>query len=173
MYGNRNASILLIEYSDLECPYCKRFHPSAKKIVDESEGNVVWIYRHFPLDSIHSKADQEAEAVECAGELAGNNGFWQMVDKIFEVTPSNNGLDLDTLPSLAGSIGLSPEAFSECLKSGKSASHVEDDYQSGLRAGVAGTPANFLLDTKTGRRSPQFAAIPYEQVKSKLDELLK
>src|SRR3990172_10709350 len=102
--GDKNARMLLIEYSDLECPFCKRFHPTAQQLVDEYNGQVVWVYRHFPLDQIHQKADKEAEAVECAYELAGNDGFWKLTDKIFEVTPSNNGLNLDNLPKLAGDV---------------------------------------------------------------------
>src|SRR3989344_4961217 len=149
--GDRNARILLIEYSDLECPFCQRFHPTARQIVDEYDGQVAWVYRHFPIAQIHSKAPKEAEAVECANELGGEDGFWKLVDKIFEVTPANNGLNLEELPKLAGEVGLNQSAFKTCLDSGKMAQYVEDDYQSGIKAGVTGTPGNILLDTKTGK----------------------
>lgn len=170
--GDRNARILLIEYSDLECPFCKRFHPTAQQIVDEYKGEVAWVYRHFPLDAIHSKADKEAEAIECANELAGNDGFWKMTDKIFEVTPSNNGLNLDDLPKLAGEVGLSQSAFKECLDSGKYADHIESDYQGGIKAGITGTPGNILLDTKTGKTKLIPGALPFENFKTEIDSMI-
>lgn len=171
--GQKSARILLIEYSDLECPFCKRFHPTAQRAVDEYKGQVAWIYRHFPLDQIHSKADKEAEAVECANELGGGEAFWKMTDKIYEVTPSNNGLDLSILPSLAAQVGLDQTKFKSCLDSGKYTDYVESDYQSGIKAGVQGTPGNILLDTKTGRKLSVPGAVPYESLKSSIDSLLK
>ena len=171
--GDKNARMLLIEYSDLECPFCKRFHPTAKQIVDEYKGQVAWVYRHFPLDQIHQKADKEAEATECAYELAGNDGLWKLTDKIFEVTPSNNGLNLDDLPKLAGEVGLNQSAFKTCLDSGKTAAHVESDFQSGAKAGVTGTPGNILLDTKTGKTKLIPGALPFENFKTEIDNMLK
>jgi len=170
--GDRSARIALIEYSDLECPFCKSFHPTVQQIVDAYDGQVMWVYRHFPLDQIHTKADKEAEAVECANELAGNDGFWALLDKIFEVTPSNNGLNLDDLPGLASEVGIGEDAFKECLDSGKYAQRVEDDYQGGIDAGITGTPGNILLDTKTGETILIPGALPFEQVKQSIDSLL-
>jgi len=170
--GDRNARIALIEYSDLECPFCKTFHPTVQQIVDAYDGQVMWVYRHFPLDQIHTKSDKEAEAVECANELAGNDGFWALLDKIFEVTPSNNGLNLDDLPGLASEVGIDEDAFKECLDSGKYAQRVEDDYQGGINAGITGTPGNILLDTKTGETILIPGALPFEQVKQSIDSLL-
>lgn len=170
--GNRKARIALIEYSDLECPFCKAFHPTAQQAVDEYPNDIMWVYRHFPLDQIHSKADKEAEAIECAGKLAGNDGFWKLTDKIFEVTPSNNGLDLKTLPDLAESVGINKSAFQSCLDSGEFTAHVEEDYQSGIKAGVRGTPGNILLDTKTGETRVVPGAVPYQQLKQAIDEVL-
>ena len=171
--GDKNARMLLIEYSDLECPFCKRFHPTAQQVVDEYKGQVAWVYRHFPLDQIHQKADKEAEAVECAYELASNDGFWKLTDKIFEVTPSNNGLNLDDLPKLAGEVGLNQNAFKTCLDSGKMAQHVEADFQNGAKAGVTGTPGNILLDTKTGKTKLIPGALPFENFKTEIDGMLK
>ena len=156
----------------MECPFCKRFHPTAQQLVDEYNGQVAWVYRHFPLDQIHSKADKEAEAIECANELAGSDGFWKMTDKIFEVTPSNNGLNLDDLPKLAGEVGLNQSAFKECLDSGKYADHIENDYQGGIKAGITGTPGNILLDTKTGKTKLIPGALPFENFKTEIDSML-
>src|SRR3989344_6312937 len=81
--GDRNARMLLIEYSDFECPYCKSFHPTAQQIVDEYKGRVAWVYRHFPLDSIHPKARTAAIASECVTELGGKDAFWAFADELF------------------------------------------------------------------------------------------
>ena len=185
--GDRGARIALIEYSDLECPFCKQFHKTAQKVVDEYDGQVMLVYRHFPLDNLHPKADKEAEAAECAGEIgsqvlggfvpgmqAGTEAdkFWAMVDKIYEVTPSNNGLNLEDLPKLAKEVGIDQNKFQECLDGGKFGQHVEDDYQSGIRAGVTGTPGNILLDTKTGKTRVIPGAVPFEQVKVAIDAML-
>ena len=95
--GDPKAKVKVVEFSDLECPFCKRFHVTMQQVIEEYDGKVAWIYRHFPLDSLHSKARKEAEASECAAELGGNDGFWAYIDKLFEITPSNNGLDPNLL----------------------------------------------------------------------------
>ena len=170
--GNKDARIALIEYSDLECPFCKRFHPTAQQVVDTYKDQVVWVYRHFPLDQLHSKARKEAEATECATKLAGNEGFWKLTDKILEVTPSNNGLDLTTLPDLATGVGIDKIAFKTCLDSGEMATKVDAQYQSGVSSGVSGTPGNFLLDTKTGKAVELAGAVPFDNIKQAIDLIL-
>ncbi|HEY4512123.1 MAG TPA: thioredoxin domain-containing protein [Candidatus Paceibacterota bacterium] len=93
--GNSSAPVKIVEYSDLECPFCKRFHATMLEVMSTygKDGKVAWVFRHFPLAQLHSKAPKEAEAAECAAELGGNDGFWKFVDKINELTPSNNKLD--------------------------------------------------------------------------------
>lgn len=171
--GNKDkAKVALIEYSDLECPYCKKFHPTAQQAMDEYGDDLVWVYRHFPLDQLHPKADKEAEAVECAAKLGGEDAFWKLTDKIYEVTTSNNTLDLDTLPTLAAGVGLNKQDFSACLDSGEMAQKVEDQYQSGLRAGVRGTPGNILLNIKTGDTVMLPGAVPFANLKQSIDSML-
>lgn len=169
--GSKGAKLTWIEYSDLECPFCKKIHPDLEKMLSEYKDKVRWVYRHFPLDQIHSKADKEAEAAECARELGGNDKFWQMADKIFEVTPSNNGLNLEDLPKLASQVGLDQGKFKTCLDSGRFTQHVEDDYQGGVKAGVNGTPGNFLLDDKGNAWIIQ-GAVPYTTIKQVIDSAL-
>ena len=171
LLGNPNADIIIVEYSDTECPFCKTFHPTMQRIIDEygKDGKVAWVYRHFPLDSIHPKADKEAEATECAAELGGNDAFWAYLGKIFEITPSNNNLDLALLPSIATEIGLNKAKFEECLASGRWAQKVEDQYQSGIAAGVRGTPHSIIVTTKDGAKYPLSGAQPYQAVKQIID----
>lgn len=170
--GDRNSRIALIEYSDLECPFCQRFHPTAQQAVDEYPGQVKWVYRHFPL-SFHANAQKEAEASECAGELGGNEAFWTYIDKIFERTTANGtGFPLENLVPLAGEIGLNTAKFTECLDSDRYAQYIQDQMAGGSRAGVTGTPGNILLDTQTGKTQALPGAVPYDQLKQAIDQLL-
>lgn len=155
--GNPSAEITIIEYSDLECPFCKQFHSTMQRVLSEYGDSVRWVYRHFPLDQIHSRARKEAEAAECAGEQGGNDAFWAYVDRVFEVTISNNTLDPSRLPQIADDIGLDRSDFETCLASGRYAQLVEDDYQSGLAAGVTGTPGSFVNGV------PVRGALPYDE----------
>lgn len=170
--GERDADAILIEYSDLECPWCQRFHPVVKEALGEYQGKLSWVYRHWPGDLIHPKADKEAEAAECAGEQGGQEGFWKFVDKIYEVTPGNNGLDLDKLPEYAGEVGLDMEEFKTCLDSGKFADKVESQYQEGISAGVGGTPGVFIMNKK-GEVWVVGGYVPLESLKVYIDQALK
>lgn len=145
--GNPDAPVKLVEFSDMECPFCKSFHTTMQTIIDTygKDGKVAWVYRHFPLDSIHPKARKEAEAVECANELGGSAAFWKMLDTVYKNTPANNGLDLAKLPEYALSAGVNTEAFNACLSSGKYASKVQAQFEDGIKAGAQGTPYNVLI----------------------------
>lgn len=170
--GNKNARVAFVEYSDLECPFCKRFHPTAKQLMQAYGDKIMWVYRHFPLDSIHSKARNEAAASECAGKLGGNDKFWSYIDKVYEITPGNNGLDPAKLPEIAGQLGLNVGAFTACLSKGDTLSLVSADSDAGEAAGISGTPASFFLDTKTGEVVENAGAVPYEQLKATLDQFI-
>lgn len=171
--GDPNARIALVEYSDIECPFCKRFHSTAQQVVDAYKGKVMWVYRHYPL-SFHANAQKEAEAAECANELGGVDAFWKYVDTIFERTTSNGtGFPLEKLAPLARELGLNEAKFKECVDSGKYEKHVKEDMDGGTKAGVTGTPGNILLDTKTGKTRLIPGAVPFETIKAAIDELLK
>ena len=171
--GNKNARIALVEYSDLECPFCKTFHPTAQKVVDEYNGKVMWVYRHYPL-SFHANAQKESEASECVYDQGGDDAFWKFIDSIYARTTSNGtGFALDKLGPLAAEEGVSEAKFTECLDSGKFAQKVKDQMTQGSKEGVSGTPGNILLDTKTGKTQVIPGAVPFEQIKPVLDEMLK
>lgn len=171
--GDRNARIALIEYSDLECPYCKSVHPTITQVLDTYKSQVMWVYRHYPL-SFHANAQKEAEASECASELGGNDAFWKFIDTIYERTTSNGtGFALDKLVLLAVEIGLDEPKFKSCLDSGRYEKRVKDDMNGGSLAGVTGTPGNILLDTRTGKTRLISGAVPMASFKSAIDEMLK
>lgn len=142
--GNKNAKVTLVEYSDLECPFCKSFHPTMKEVLQTYGDKVRWVYRHFPL-SFHQNAQKEAEASECVAELGGNDAFWDYVDKIFERTTSNGtGFALDKLGPLASEVGVNQAQFQSCLDSGKYTKLVQDQIADGTAGGVSGTPSTFI-----------------------------
>lgn len=171
IYGKADAPIMLIEYSDYECPFCKRFHYDAKKLVDEYKGKVAWVYRQFPL-SFHPNAQKESEAAECAGSIGGNDKFWAYGDKIFERTTSTGtGFALDQLVPLAKEIGLDEKKFKDCLDGGKMAQKVQQSLADGQAAGIDGTPGNIFV-TKNGKPVLIPGAVPYETLKSQVDQLL-
>ena len=168
--GNPDAGIAIIEYSDLECPYCKTFHPEISQVVSEYKDDVRWVYRHFPL-TIHPKATTEAEAAECAGELGGNESFWAFIDRVFEITPANNGFNLDELPDVAGYIGLNRADFTACLDSGRYAEKVQQHISDAIAAGGQGTPYSVII-TPDGEKIPVNGAVSYAQLKSFIDSVL-
>lgn len=170
--GDKNAELTLVEYSDLECPFCKTFHPTMKQIMDEYDGKVKWVYRHFPL-SFHANAQKEAEAALCVGDLGGSEKIWDFMDKIFERTTANGtGFALDNLGALAKEVGVDQTKFQTCLDGGEMASRVAAETADGSQAGVQGTPTTFLVG-KDGKTITAFpGALPYDQVKAALDSAL-
>ncbi len=167
--GSKEAAITLIEYSDLECPYCKRFHPTMQKILNDYQGKVNWVYRHFPL-SFHQNAAPAALAAECVGEQAGNAGFWQFVDGIFA---DANTLSQETISSVVGNMTIDKSQFDTCFKNKKYQSVIDDDLASGQKASVNGTPSTFLINNKTLETKLISGAQPYEQVKQIIDSELE
>lgn len=165
--GNPNALVKIVEYSDMECPFCRRFHSTMQQIMEEygKDGKVAWIYRQFPLDSLHSKARTEAVASECANELGGNDAFWKYTDRFFELTPSNNQTDIATiLPQIALEIGLDKTKFNSCLASKKYDKHIQDDLDNATETGGNGTPWSIVV-TANGKKYPLSGAQPYETIK--------
>lgn len=158
--GNPNAPVTIIEYSDFECPFCERFHPTVKQALNDYPDDVRWVYRHFPLDSIHIEARPAAEASECAAE---QGKFWEFADGLFE---NQSRLGKAFYNELAQNIGLNMDQFSECVSSRKYKDHVEANLQEGIKAGVTGTPGSFI----NGEKIP--GAVPYDYLKEAVEKAL-
>lgn len=145
--GNPDAPVKVVEYADLECPYCKTFNNTMHQVMDYygASGKVAWVYRPFPLGSIHSKAPKEAEAAECAADQGGDTTFFKYIDRVYEVTPGSNGLDPAQLPIIAKDVGLNVDTFNQCLSSGKYTKKVQDSYAEAIAAGGQGTPFTLIM----------------------------
>jgi len=169
--GNPNAKIKIVEYSDTECPFCRQFHGTMHQIVEESDGKVAWVYRHFPIESLHPKAFSEAIATECAWEQGGNDAFWAFTDQVYSRTKSNNTFTNTDLVNIAKDMDLNLSVFNECIANEEYADKVQADILDGQLAGVRGTPSSFILeDGKIVQNIP--GAAPYESVKAEINLLL-
>ncbi len=168
--GNKDAKVFIVEYSDTECPFCQRFHATMKDVIGKAgpEGDVAWVYRHFPLDALHSKARGEAVALECANEQGGNDAFWKYADRLYETTPANNGLDPAELPKIAAYIGLDTTAFATCLTSGKYDARIEADVQNAVATGGNGTPWSIVVSA-SGTKFPLSGAQPQEAIEQLIE----
>ncbi len=172
--GLLSAPVKIIEYSDTECPFCKRFHTTTKQQVLQNYGDkIAWVFRHFPLKTLHSKALHEAEALECAAALGGNEKFFAYLDRIFTITPSNDGLDPAELPRIAQFVGLPVDAFNVCLSSGVSIPRVEADLQNAIASGGQGTPYSIVIARDGKTKYPINGALPYSAVKAIIDQALQ
>lgn len=171
--GNPNAKIVLVEYSDTECPYCKQFHATLQKLVAKygQSGDLAWVYRHYPIASLHPKSHHEAEATECANELGGPKKFWEFTDAVYNTTESNNKLDPAQLPVIAKSVGLDVTAFNTCLNSGKYASKVDVDIREAQAVGADGTPYSVII-TKDGTKTPLGGSVPFNDLDGIITSIL-
>ncbi|RJR29468.1 DsbA family protein [Candidatus Microgenomates bacterium] len=164
--GANNPEVYILEYSDYECPFCSRFHPTTKQALDEYGDKVALVYRHFPLDSLHPKARPAAVASECISKLGGATAFWKFTDIVFE-----DQTKLSDIPALATAAGVNRQAFDNCVSSKETDTLVEEQYQGGIGAGVTGTPGNFVVNSK-GEVWTLPGAVPYTDLKKAIDEAL-
>lgn len=161
IWGNEDAAVTLIEYSDFECPFCGRHYGTLKQIKEAYPNDVRVVFRHFPL-SFHQEAQKAAEASECA---ADQGKFWEMYDVIFEANLAGT-MDVDSWKKAALDLGLDTAKFNKCLDSGEKAARVAEDLNEGQLAGVEGTPATFVNGELVS------GAMPFESFKSIIDSQL-
>ncbi len=163
--GSIDAPVKIVEYSDPECPFCKIFHQTMIDIMKKygTTGQVAWVYRHLPLESLHAKAVRESHALECASDEKGNDGFWQYATNLYAITPSNDGLPLEELNTIASRTGLSLDRFKKCMTDMKFLDRITRDRDEAVRIGADGTPFSVVI-APDGTKTPIFGAQKYEQV---------
>ncbi|MCB5162621.1 DsbA family protein [Marinomonas algarum] len=171
IYGDLNARFTLVEFSDLECPYCKRFHDTAKEVVDNSAGNVNWQWKHLPLGFHNPVAKQQAIAAECVRDQVGNRAFWVFLDDIFQNTRLN-GQGVPDLNAIISGVGADVDKVNQCMSEGSFEQKVESDIQLATSNGVNGTPATFVVDSYTGKSQLLGGAQPTEAIMSVIRKMI-
>lgn len=139
--GDPSAPVAVVEFGDFQCPFCGKFFREAEHDIIEmyvKTGKVKFVFRDFPLTSIHEEAQKSAEASVCAHE---QGQFWRYHDLMFE---RQGDLSLKNYKAWAREIGLKAAQFDQCLDSGKYAAEIQKDLSDGMQAGVSGTPATFV-----------------------------
>jgi protein-disulfide isomerase len=140
--GNPDATVTLVEYGDYQCPHCGHAYPIIKKLQRHFGGKLRFVFRNFPLESIHPFAFPAAIATEAA---AKQNKFWEMHDAIFE---NQNNLDIHLFQELAEALDIEISQFNKDCSNQEVILKVENDFESGVRSGVNGTPSFFINGSK-------------------------
>jgi protein-disulfide isomerase len=171
--GNVNAPVKIVEYSDFECPFCKRHHETMKPLLEKYGDKVALVFRQFPLEQLHQKAMPVAIASECVGELGGDTAFWTFTDRYFEVTLTNDRTDIDTvIPKLAAESGVNIAKFNECFESERTKPAVEADVADAVETGGRGTPWSILIGPD-GKTYPINGAQPLSAIEQMIETALK
>lgn len=157
--GSANAKVVMVEYSDFQCPACGAAEPIVQEIAKFYGDKIKIVYKHFPLN-IHQYAQKAAESSECAS-VQGK--FWEMHDKLFE---NQNALRISDLKNYAQQIGLNMTAFNQCLDSGAGAANVKADFNEGIAESVRATPTFFI----NGRKIE--GGQPFEEFNTVIDQEL-
>lgn len=172
LYGNAEAMISLVEFADFECPYCRKIHPVLKRLVDDSGGRINWVFRHFPLSGHKPNAEREAEAAECTGDLAGQQGFWKFTDALFLQARRGVSDSQAIIDRALAHTEIDKEDLLACLNAGKFKDKVKQDEDEALALGLQGTPANVLINHKTGQVVLRQGAASLETLSVDVDQLL-
>lgn len=149
VYGNPDARFSIVTFSDLECPFCKRFNDTPKKVVDASNGAVNFEFKHLPLGFHNPAAMDGALMVECVAKHKGNQHAFAFIDQYFKATRTN-GAGVTNLDELAKSFGVSSQQVAACKVDREIQQRVDADVAFAAEAGVSGTPSSFVVDTVGG-----------------------
>jgi protein-disulfide isomerase len=159
--GPQNAAVMIVEFSDLQCPHCKQAQPTLEKLIGEIP-NAKIVFENFPIDQIHKWANLGARYADCVGH-ANNEAFWRFIDGVFneqdQITEQNAP---DKLNEIAKAAGADPNATASCAASPQAKTNVIQSYELGVANGVTGTPTLFI----NGRKIANINSIPYDQLKA-------
>jgi len=170
IFGDPEAPVKIIEYSDLDCPACSAFNDVVRNDLKEEyidTGKVAWVYRHFPLTSIHPNSFSKSVASECVAELGGNDSFWEFADALFKEEEASSSKVKD----LAISLKIKEKDFSDCIESGKYDDLIKSQSSEMLSAGVNGTPF-IIIKNSAGDESYMPGVYPVEYIKQTLNEAI-
>jgi protein-disulfide isomerase len=169
--GSKNAKVTLVEFSDFQCPFCKKLYDeSEQQIIDKyvKTGKIKFAYRHFPLSSIHPNAEKSAEASECANE---QGKFWEFHDLLFQNqdtwAPKAAADATADWNNFAGELGLNTDQFQTCLSTDKYKQRVADDATAGSNIQVDATPTFFVNGVR------MLGAVPFSDIQKTIEQELK
>lgn len=169
--GNPAAPVMIVEYSDFDCAYCKDFHETLHQIIANAgaSGQVAWVFREFPLIEIHPNALPHARVAECIAKTAGNDTFWKFATILF----ANQPVEPASYGTLAKTAGISGDAFAACYADAVTSvdARIMADRENALAVGARGTPYSLIL---VAGAAPivMDGAYPYEAVKQLVDQAL-
>lgn len=168
--GPADAKVTVIEFSDVECPFCQRHtnNGTLDAVKTKYEGKVSTVFAHFPL-SFHANAQKAGEAIECAGKLGGNEGFAKFKKAIFA---KGGQPTLAVIEEVAKAEGFDGTAMMACVNGGEFAQKVTDQMAFGRKLGVTGTPGNIVMDNETGEFIKVSGAVPAEAFSPAIDQFL-
>lgn len=170
--GNPNAPILLIEYSDYDCPFCKQYHETLNEIMDEYgvSGRVAWVYRQFPIAQLHPNSPKISAAALCVGKLGGNDAFWTFTNLIFQERELQEPTNVTLIPDYVAKAGVDLSSYTSCMDNGDTTGEVEASIRDAFNIGARGTPYTVLV---VGNQQAVInGAQPYETVKGIIENLL-
>ncbi len=158
--GSPSAPIVIVEFADFQCPYCSLIYQSLKQIVASSNGKIAWVFRNFPLDSIHPQARPAAEAAECIAAELGNTAFWKYMDDDFS---NQDKLGPAWYAEEAASLGANMQTFNACVANKTYDSRINTDEAEAVENGGQGTPFTIIVP-KSGSPVAFSGALPYAEI---------
>ncbi len=164
--GSKGAEITLIEFSDFQCPFCAALHPTLSRIVTESNGNINWVYRFFPLNSIHPEATPAALASECVAKYAGNEAFWKFADDLFK---NQQRLGTPLYEKLSKTANVPPADFASCMTSEDTTARITENLDDAVASGGQGTPYVVIVNNTNKKKSSFSGALSYGQIVAQID----
>jgi protein-disulfide isomerase len=170
--GNPNAPILLIEYSDYDCPFCKDYHETLTRIMSEYgvTGKVAWVYRQFPIAQLHPNSPRVSEAALCVGKIGGNDAFWKFTDLIFQERDIDQPTNFTKIPDYVTYVGVDKDQYVSCMDNGDTTEAVKTSIEDAFNIGARGTPYTVLV---VGNQQAIISgAQPYDVVKGIIENLI-
>lgn len=163
--GEKSAPVTLIEYADFSCHFCAQFQLTLKKLVDESAGQIKWVYRHLPIFNIEA-----AISSSCVGRLGGEEAFWKYSDTLFA---NQDKLNIGYYLETAKAMGIEEAKYNTCINDKQLEAEIGREFtQNKILLGFNGTPHTVLID-KNGKKFSFTGALPYDELKSVIEGLNK
>jgi len=156
--GSISAPIVLVEYADFQCPFCSVVYPTIKDIVSHSNGQIAWVIRNFPLESIHPQARPAAIASECIANLLGNDAYWKYVDAVYT---NQQQLSAAYSRQLAVSYGVDSAKYDQCVAADTYKDKIDGDSGEAISNGGTGTP--YTVVWSKNYQAPISGALPEDQ----------